>query len=138
MGNETTSWKCMGCGRDISDIIEKENENKRLPCPDCGSTQRKMFVTMEVKAKASASMSVKVKDSSGFVKQESKMRESHSDKTNRPVKISVDVDRTDPDITKVNHKVEEVDEHGILYRKIHEDTKINKAKHRPLKKDDDN
>jgi len=124
---------CNGCGKDLSDLPNKPNE--KLPCPDCGSLKRKYFVTIEAKLHVSAAVGTKVKDSMGFVKQESNTKQSHSDKTGRPVTITKDVDRTNPDHTTFHHKIEELDEHGILSKTIHEHTDPKPAKHRPQKKE---
>lgn len=80
------------------------------------------------------SVGTKVKDSTGFVTQESSTKQSHSDKTGRPVTITKDIDRRNPDFTTFHHKVEELDEHGILLKTIHEHTDPTPAKHRPQKK----
>jgi hypothetical protein len=78
-------------------------------------------------------ISEKVKDLTGFTKQKSVTKESHSEKSGRPVTITKDIDRTDPDCTTFHHKVEELDEHGIIKRTIHEHTDPAPAKHRPKK-----
>ncbi len=125
--------KCGGCGRDLADI-EKESSisENREPCPDCGSVKRNYFITLEVRVNVShTKFSMKGKDSSGFLKQEVTIRESHSDKTGRPVIITKEVDRTNPEYTLFHHKVEEYDEHGILLKPIHEHIDRNEAKRRP-------
>lgn len=80
-------------------------------------------------------MGTKVKDPTGFIKQESVTKQSRSDKTGRPVTITKEIDRTNPDHTTFHHKVEELDEHGILSKTVHEHTDITPAKRRPLKKE---
>lgn len=130
---ENVVYTCMGCGRDLSDLNTEEPGERKL-CPDCGSTQRKVFVTLTEQVKCSASMSAKSKDATGHVKQELRQRDDVSEKTGKPVKVSVDVDRRNPDKTKVTHRVEEVDKLTGYTTKIHEDVKIGKAKHRPKSK----
>jgi predicted RNA-binding Zn-ribbon protein involved in translation (DUF1610 family) len=130
---EHSTTTCNDCGKDLSDLSDEPN--KRIPCPDCGSIIRKYFVTCEVTMHTTASIGAKARDSTGFVKQESSTRQSHSDKTGRPVTITKDVDRTNPDHTTFHHKVEELDEHGILSKTIHEHTDPKPAKHRPQKKE---
>jgi predicted nucleic acid-binding Zn-ribbon protein len=130
---EHTVITCINCGKDLSDLPNALNE--RIACPDCGSSNRKTFVTIEEKLHISAAVGSKVKDSTGFVKQESDTKQSHSDKTGRPVTITKDVDRTNPDFTTFHHKVEELDEHGILSKTIHEHTDKKPAKHRLSKKE---
>lgn len=125
---------CNGCGKDLSDLPDAPN--MRIPCPDCGSLSRHFFVSCEVTVHMAASVGAKVRDSTGFVKQESSTRQSHSDKTGRPVTITKDVDRTNPNFTTFHHKVEELDEHGILSKTIHEHTDPKPAKHRPQKEND--
>ena len=131
MSRESTSYKCAECGRDLTDIIEKSNE--KIQCPDCGSSKRHVFLTAEEKLNVSVATALKIKDPFGFMKQESKTWESRSNNANRPVIISKDIDRSNPDYTDFHHKVEELDEHGILRRTIHDHTKREKAKHRPTK-----
>lgn len=130
---ESVVYTCKGCGRDLSDL-NPEQPDERKPCPDCGSTLRKVFVTIEEQVNCSVSMSAKSKDASGHVKQEIRQRDDVSEKTGKPVKVSVDVDRRNPDETKVTHRVEEVDKITGYTTKIHEDVKIGKAKHRPKSK----
>lgn len=131
---ESVVYTCMGCGRDISDL-NPEQPGERKPCPDCGSTQRKVFSTLKIEqVKGSVSMSAKSEDATGHVKQEMRQRDDVSEKTGKPVKVSVDVDRRNPDETKVTHRVEEVDKLTGYTTIIHEDVKIGKAKHRPKSK----
>jgi len=130
---EHSEMKCKVCGKDLSDIPDEPN--KRIPCPDCGSTIRSYFVTCEVAVHHSLSIGSKVRDVAGFVKQESITKQSHSDKTGQPVTITREVDRTNPDFTSFHHKVEQLDEHGILSKTIHEHTDRNPAKRRPQKKE---
>jgi len=125
--------KCEGCGRDLTDI-EKESSisENREPCPDCGSVKRNCTITLEERVKVSnIKFSMKGKDSSGFLRQKTTTCESHSDKTGRPVIITKEVDRTNPEYTLFHHKIEEYDEHGILPKTIHEHTDRNEAKRRP-------
>jgi predicted RNA-binding Zn-ribbon protein involved in translation (DUF1610 family) len=124
---------CNGCGKNLSDLPDAPN--KRIPCPDCGSISRQFFVSCEVTVHMTASVGTKVKDSTGFVKQESYTRQSRSDKTGRPVTITKEVDRTNPTYTTFHHKVEELDEHGILLKTIHEHADPKPAKRRPQKKE---
>ena len=133
MTTEQTVIKCNNCGKDLSDSPNALNE--RIPCPDCGSMSRKAFVTIEETLHMSPSVGTKARDSTGFLKQESSTKQSHSDKSGRPVTITKEVDRTNPDHTTFHHKVEELDEHGILSKTIHEHTDIRPAKRRPSKKD---
>jgi len=81
-------------------------------------------------------VSANVRDPTGFTKQESETKQSRSNKSDRPVTITKEIDRTNPDYTTFHHKVEELDEHGILKRTIHEHTNREKAKHRPEKGND--
>ena len=131
MTEESVSYKCAECGRDLTDIIGKSNE--RIQCPDCGSSKRNVFLTVREKVNLSVATALKIKDSSGFIKKESYIKESYSNRSNRPVIISKDIDRSNLDFTDFHHKVEEWDEHGILKRTIHDHTEKKKAKHRPMK-----
>ncbi len=125
--------KCAVCGRDLSDIIKNEGKD-RIPCPDCGSTQRNYFFSEEgVVHNHSLSASVKTRDENGNLKQESRQREDISEKTGEPVIVSIHVDHSDPDKTEVIHTVEKVDKLTGFRQKIHEDKKIGKAKHRSEK-----
>ena len=133
MGMKGMWCKCEGCGRDLTDI-EKESSisENREPCPDCGSVKRNCIITLEERVRVSnIKFSMKGKDSSGFLRQKTTVRESHSDKTDRPVIITKEVDRTNPEYTLFHHKIEEYDEHGIFLKTIHEHTNRNEAKRRP-------
>jgi hypothetical protein len=79
----------------------------------------------------SCDLFVKSKDATGHVKQKLRQRDDVSEKTGNPVRVSVDVDRRNPDETKVTHRVEEVDMLTGYPTKIHEDVKVGKAKYRP-------
>ncbi|MFA6225975.1 MAG: hypothetical protein WC620_07350 [Methanoregula sp.] len=124
---------CKGCGKDLSDL--RDAPDKRTSCPDCGSISRHFFVSCEVTMQMTASVGTNVRDSTGFVKQESNTRQNHSDKTGRSVIITKEVDRTDPDYSTFHHKVEEFDEHEILLKTIHEHADPKPAKRRPNKKE---
>jgi DNA-directed RNA polymerase subunit RPC12/RpoP len=126
---EHSETKCKDCGKDLSDLPDEPN--KRIPCPDCRSTIRSYFVTCEVAVHHSLSIGSKVRDATGFVKQESITKQSHSDKTGLPVTITKEVDRTNPYFTTFHHKVEQLDEHGILSKTIHEHSDRYPAKRRP-------
>ncbi|MDI6718728.1 MAG: hypothetical protein QMD46_03860 [Methanomicrobiales archaeon] len=132
MSSESYAVKCAECGRDLSEEIKV---NPKTSCPDCGSRTKNHFSTIEAQLHLSVDVSSKVIDPSGFVKQEERTKSSKSEKTGRPVKTTINVDRRDPDVTKVTHKVEGLDEHGIFYKTIHEDIKEGSAKHRPKKKE---
>jgi len=67
--------------------------------------------------------------------QKMSIRQSHSDKTGLPVTITKEVNRTDPDQTTFHHKIDELDEHGIISKTIHDHTNPNPARHRSSKKD---
>ncbi|MDR9817266.1 MAG: hypothetical protein WBJ06_06960 [Candidatus Methanoculleus thermohydrogenotrophicum] len=133
MGIEGMWCKCEGCGRDLTDIDKESSiSENREPCPDCGSVKRNYFITLEERVRVSnPKFSMKGKDSSGFLRQKITIRESHSDKTDRPVIITKEVDRTNPEYTLFHHKIEEYDEHGIFLKTIHEHTNRNEAKRRP-------
>jgi hypothetical protein len=92
---------------------------------------KKVFFTLEEQVRFRESMSVKSKDATGHVKQKLRQRDDVSEKTGNPVRVSVDVDRRNPDETKVTHRVEEVDMLTGYPTKIHEDVKVGKAKYRP-------
>ena len=128
---EGTAVKCKNCGADLTDIAHP-NEKIRTPCPDCGSTERTIIVILTESLVISESISLKCKDETGFLKNELKQRDDYSRKTGNPVKIAINVDRTDPDKTITTHEVEEKKE-GIFQR-IHKDIKIGKSKHRSEKK----
>lgn len=133
MGVKGMWCKCEGCGRDLTDI-EKESSigENREPCPDCGSVKRNYFAALEERVRISdTDYSMKGKNSSGFLRQKATIHKSHSDKTGRPVIITKEVDRTNPEYTLFHHKIEEYDEHGILLKTIHEHTNRNEAKRRP-------
>lgn len=130
MSSETRTVKCEGCGRDLTEEVKIDPE---MSCQECGSRKREFFVSFGESIGLSAATSVKVKDPSGFITQEERSRSSKSKQTGRPVKITVNVDRRDPEKTKVTHNVKELDKHGIFYKKIHEDVKEGPAKHRPKK-----
>jgi hypothetical protein len=134
MTSEHAVITCIDCGKNLSDF--PNTPDKQIPCPDCGSLKRNIAVTIQAELHLSASVvSSKVEDLTGFVKQESITKESHSEKTGRPVTITKEVDRTNLEYTTFHHKIEELDEHGILSRTIHEHTDIYPAKRRPSKKD---
>jgi hypothetical protein len=124
--------KCAGCGRDLTEEIKI---NPKISCPDCGSIIQNCFVNVEDTIAVSVDESFNIKDPSGFVKQEVRTKSSKSEKTGRPIKTTVHVDRGDPNVTKVTHRIEELDEHGIYYKLIHEDVKEGSAKHRPKEKE---
>ena len=126
---ESKSLWCAECGRNRSD----EYYNPILPCPDCGSTKTYGINRNEVKLKISGANSNKGTDASGFVIQEHKERRDVSEKTKRPVLITKDTNRTNPEVTTFHHKVEELDEHKIFYKTTHEHTDQFPAKHRPKK-----
>lgn len=130
--SERSEMKCNDCGKDLSDL--SDIVIKRTPCPDCGSTSRHFFMSCGVTHEITLSVGIKVRDSSGFAKQESNSKQSHSEKTGLPVIITKEIDRTNPEFSSFHHKVEEIDEHGILSKTIHEHTDINPAKHRYKRK----
>jgi hypothetical protein len=132
MPHEKIVVKCGECGLELA---EEYNLNKTLPCPDCGSTKRNLFISIENRSKSSVSISAKSKDPSGFVKQEERARDSVSEKTGRPVKTTISIDRRDPSQTKKHHKIEELDEHGIIYKTIHDHIDNFPARRRPKKEE---
>lgn len=126
-------YTCIDCGRDLSDLAT-EQTGERKPCPDCGSTKRKIFTTIIIQGTCSLSISTKLRDTTGHVKQESRQRDDVSEKTGKLVKVSVEVDRTNPEVTKVTHRIEEIDILTGYTHTIHEDVRVGKAKHRPKNK----
>lgn len=129
MGNTSRIITCLECGRDLTNE-HQQSVNKPIVCPDCGSTQVKVFLHIRDTLKISDSYKLKLKDSTGFLLQKRIMRRDISEKTKRPVIITKDVDRSNSKHTIFHHKVEELDKNGILYRIIHEHTDIRKSKHR--------
>jgi len=129
---EHSIYVCSCCGKDLTEIY-KEHNTDRMPCPDCGSTKRNIICTIEGTVKCFPSVSLKGKDIAGYTKYESRQRYDVSEKTGKPVKVSVDVEKTDPNKTVVTHKVEEIDKLTGYTQTIHEDTKIGEARHRPKK-----
>jgi DNA-directed RNA polymerase subunit RPC12/RpoP len=131
MGNTSRIFTCLECGRDLTDEYE-QSVNKPIICPDCGSTQLKAFLYIKDTLKISDSYKTKLKDSTGFLLQKHVMRRDTSEKMKRPVIITKDIDRRDSKYTIFHHQVKELDEHGILYRIIHEHTEIRKSKRRKV------
>lgn len=119
--------KCDECGRDLT---EEEKINPEAVCPDCGSKIKKSFSTVKTSIKISASASSKIRDPDGFVLQEERSRSSISEKTGRPVKTLISIDRTEQEITRKTHRVKELDDYGN-YKTIHEHVDEFPAKRRP-------
>ena len=104
--------KCVECGRDMDD---EQKTLIRSPCPDCGSLKRHFYVKIDLKTTISCSISSKFSDNTGFVKVEERCRDNISNRTGRPVKTTILIDRREPNITSKYHKVEELDEEGIFF-----------------------
>lgn len=114
----------------MSNEYQQYEKDNPIICPDCGSNQANVFLYIKDTLGVSDSFGLKVRDRVGNLIQKYKKRHDISEKTKRPVIITKHVDRSNPHITRFHHKVEELDEHGILYRIIHEHIDINKSKHR--------
>jgi len=125
--------KCKNCGRDLSD---DSNAEKKLPCPDCGSSPRHYYLSVAFKGIGIIpSVVSEVRDTSGFLLIEEKFRQINS--SGRRIRHINVINRTDPELTLKYSKLEELDEHGIVYRKLFENRQPSPAKHRPRKMEND-
>lgn len=122
---ESSAIKCAECGRDME---EERNSQTRLPCPDCGSLIRRFYQDLDLNTVTSFSVLSEVRDNSGSLKYKDHCKDDISENTRRPVKTTISIDVTDPNNPKKYHKVEELDEHGIFYKTIHEHTDIQRPK----------
>jgi len=68
MGNTSRIVTCLECGRDLTDEYE-QSANKSIICPDCGSTQVKVFLYVKDALRISVSYKTQLKDSTGFLLQ---------------------------------------------------------------------
>ena len=113
---------CKGCGRNLDDVIA--NADGITICPDCGETKGIIHLTIRETLSISESIKGKVREPSGLVKQEFRQRDDVSAKTGEPVRVSINVDRSDPNVKpKVIHKVETVDKLTGYTETIHEHEK---------------
>lgn len=124
---ENSYIKCSGCGKDLSDDLYRKSH---LPCPDCGSEDRKIFAYDKILIKLKTEFKLKAKDRSGFLVKKIKIREEICENTGRPVKNMIAVDRSNPNETEFHHKIEELDKNGIPFKTIHEHKARSPAKHR--------
>ena len=113
------------CGEHNGVLSEEES-----PCPDCSSKGRHYSVKVGGVIEPHGSLKIKQKDSTGFVKLKSWIRNKISGTSKRHAKEELRIDRSDPEFTRKLHHVEEATESGEYEVVHHEDQKF-PAKRRP-------
>ena len=128
VGGDTqmSSDRCADC-----DYTFPESE-PRVPCPECGSTARKLVRVASEVVTLREGLGVKQRreGQTGGRVFESKTQHKTSGETKRPAKEVQAVDRTDPEKTVKYHRVEEQAEDGS-WETVHEHTNEYPAKRRP-------
>ena len=121
MGKINMHIECAKCGRAIE---------RAAPCPSCGSINKKFYVECSDTVTCNDGAGIKLFDRLGFLKLSSIIRNKISMVSRRPAKEILTFDRTDSNVTKKYHHVEETKEDGSKEVVHHEEIDF-PAKHRP-------
>lgn len=109
-------YECSNCG--------KELQEKREPCPNCGSNKRHVYVTVKDAIRLRDSIKGKVKDKTGKTKRKFITRSKLS-KKGKEAKEQLDIDIKG---NRKFHHVEELDENGNWVVVHHEDVPLKKKR----------
>ena len=123
MSKSNITIRCAECNRIL---LEEER-----PCPSCGSRKRHYSVDVGGGTITPlAGLKIKLKDSTGFVKVVSWVRNKIPRASKRHARESLIIDRSDPEFTRKLHHVEEATETGE-YDVVHDEDQRFPAKRRP-------
>ena len=121
----TKEFECRDCHKPIG-----ENDN---PCPFCGSDKRLIKININEKITMLESLKMKHKDKSGFTLGTTVVRDKIAGASKKRAKETLSYDRSNPDITKKLHHVEEIgeDDERVV---VHHEEESYPAKKRPNKR----
>jgi hypothetical protein len=113
--------ECEECGQLL--------EEREGPCPKCGSTKRRFYVSAHDTVSTQESLKLVERDRSGVEKQTRIVRDKISGKTKRKTREVLVYDKTDPKVTRKFHHVEEINDEGEP-EVVHHEEEEYAAKHR--------
>lgn len=117
----TKEFECRDCHKPIS-----ENDK---PCPHCGSDKRLIKINVHEKITLLETLKMKHKDKSGFTLGTTVVRDKIGGASKRRANETLSFDRSNPNITKKLHHVEEINEKGKKIV-VHHEEKFYPAKRR--------